>query len=162
MRRSWASATLPDAAPGLAGFLGGPVAKLVAFTALVGFVVQFLYLRTMLQHMDPSKVIPDRVRTALDTLAEGLLVLDKDERIVLANRAFARTVGKTPAELQGSRVSELPWSVQIDGDGARSASLDGETSSYLPWAEAIDSGTPQTGVMLGFEADADDRRTTTS
>jgi diguanylate cyclase (GGDEF)-like protein/putative nucleotidyltransferase with HDIG domain len=119
-------------------------------------VVQFFYLRTMLQHMDPSRVIPDRVRTALDTLAEGLLVLDKDERIVLANKAFAQTVGKTPAELQGSRASELPWSLHRDSQSEKEA---GDGPGALPWAEAMDSGSAQTGVMLKLDADADDHRT---
>ena len=37
--------------------------------------------------------MPDRVRATLNTIAEGLLVLDKEQRIALANDAFARTVG---------------------------------------------------------------------
>ena len=81
---------------GVIGYFRSPQFKLIAFVASACMVVFMLYLRKMLQHLDPSKVVPPRVRSALDTLAEGLLVVDKNERIVLANQAFAsarRTAG---------------------------------------------------------------------
>ena len=37
------------------------------------------------------------------------MVLDKDQRIALANAKFARSVGLRPEELLGRRVSDLPW-----------------------------------------------------
>ncbi len=55
----------------------------------------------MLKHLDPTKVIPRRVRETLDTMAEGLLVLDKDERILLANKAFQKRWAKAPMNSQG-------------------------------------------------------------
>ena len=58
------------------------------FVSLTSFLVFYLYLGKMLKQLDPSQAIPDRVRTALDTMAEGLLVMDAKQNIVLANLAF--------------------------------------------------------------------------
>ncbi len=86
----------PLARNGLVGMLQTPAWKLVCFVAACCFIVFWLYLRKMLQHMDPSKVVPGRVRSALDTLTEGLLVLDPTNRVMLATQAFATLVGKDP------------------------------------------------------------------
>ena len=51
------------------------------------------YLRLVLRHADDRKVVPERVRAALNTIAEGVLVLDREQRIALANDAFARKIG---------------------------------------------------------------------
>lgn len=60
-----------------------------------------LYLRKMLAHLDPSKAVPKRVRSALDSLAEGLLVIDNNQRMVLANQSFASWVDREPEKLIG-------------------------------------------------------------
>src|SRR4051812_15707322 len=61
---------------GLLGFLTQPSVRLVLFVGSASAVLFVFYLRKMLKHLDPSKVVPKRVRSALDTLAEGLLVVD--------------------------------------------------------------------------------------
>ena len=58
-------------------------------------VAFYFYLGRVLRQLDPSRAVP-RVRAALDTLAEGLLVIDLKGYIVLANQAFAAVVGKAP------------------------------------------------------------------
>ncbi len=134
--------------PGLLGLVQTPFAKLAVFFGVSCVVVFFFYLKKMLQHLDPSKVIPDRVRAALDTLAEGLLVLDRDERIVLANQAFAKHVGQPAHQLQGTHVAKLPWSQPDENADAR----------QLPWIKAIRDGAAQTGVMLGLKPNESDER----
>jgi diguanylate cyclase (GGDEF)-like protein/putative nucleotidyltransferase with HDIG domain/PAS domain S-box-containing protein len=99
--------------------------------------------------MDPSKVVPDRVRAALDTFAEGLLVLDKEERIVLANKSFAQTIGESSVELQGRRVADLPW---IDCQ-------DQKTLETPPWSQAVGNGKLQSDVMLGLKTKHEGLRT---
>jgi PAS domain-containing protein len=66
-----------------------PVAPLALCLAALCTLAFHMYLKRMLRHLDPSNAIPARVRTAFDTLAEGLLVLDPKGQIVLANKAFA-------------------------------------------------------------------------
>ena len=126
----------PDATQGLIGYLGSPQVQLVAFVAVMCLILYLVYLRKMLQHLDPSKVVPGRVRSALDTLSEGLLVVDKHERIVLANQAFASTVGQTPEQLMGSQARAFAV-------GNRNRRDDG-----IPWTKAIRESQPQHGVVM--------------
>jgi diguanylate cyclase (GGDEF)-like protein/putative nucleotidyltransferase with HDIG domain/PAS domain S-box-containing protein len=114
--------------------------------AVISFLVSRFYLRRILQHLDPSSVIPDRVRSTLDTLAEGVLVLDKSQRIVLANKSFAGKVGCNSADLQGKRASEFPW-------------FDPPNGEALPWKTAIDQCASRTGALLSLKTHADARRT---
>jgi signal transduction histidine kinase/HPt (histidine-containing phosphotransfer) domain-containing protein/ActR/RegA family two-component response regulator len=99
----------PLAPPGLAGVFRNPLVPLVAFAVIAAFVVFYFYLGRVLSHLDPSRAIPGRVRAALDTLTEGLLIIDRKQNVVLANEAFARLVGKTPESLVGYQISKLDW-----------------------------------------------------
>jgi signal transduction histidine kinase/CheY-like chemotaxis protein len=128
---------------GWLSFLGGPIFPLAAFVTVVSFLGMCAYLRVIFRHSDDSaKVMPDRVRATLNTVAEGVLVLDRNERIALANEAFARKIGQPAAALAGRRASELPWKDL----GA------GQAEQRYPWARAIDEGATQMGMILGLEA----------
>jgi PAS domain-containing protein len=76
---------------GLRGLWADSIVKLALFVGLLGFVAYLCFLKRTLRYLDPSSVVPKRVKSALDTLVEGVVLLDKDERIVLANAAFAET-----------------------------------------------------------------------
>jgi PAS domain-containing protein len=60
----------------------------VAFLTAACFVLYFLFLRRALRELDPRQVIPERIKAAFNSLAEGVLILDDKLRIVLANTAF--------------------------------------------------------------------------
>jgi two-component system cell cycle sensor histidine kinase/response regulator CckA len=47
------------------------------------------------------------VRTILDTVDEGFIVIDRDYRIVTVNRAFCRQAGVTPDQAAGRRCHEI-------------------------------------------------------
>ncbi|MFV2067356.1 MAG: diguanylate cyclase [Pirellulales bacterium] len=130
-------------------YASDPVIRLVVFVGLASLSVYFLYLRRLLQDLDPSRVIPERVRTTLDTFAEGLLVLDDQERIVLANQSFAITMGQSPESLQGHLVSTLPWR----------ASADAKDGDPFPWQGAMRTGQPQIGEMLDLQPSGTRSRT---
>ena len=125
---------IPVVREGWMGYVTDPETQLVTFMALMCFVGFYFYLGKMLKHLDPSQAIPERVRSALDTMAEGLLVLDNKEQIVLANRAFATLLDSTPGALMGLRVGEFPWS------GAEGEVFD---SDSYPWHQALVSGEAQ-------------------
>jgi len=55
---------------------------------VVSFALFHMYLRRVLQQLDPSAVVPERVRSAYDVIAEGIVMLDHQGRVVLANSAF--------------------------------------------------------------------------
>ena len=91
------------------GFVFGPRPRLLWFVCGSCFVLFFFYMTKMLDYLDPSQAVPGHVRSALDTLAEGLLVIDGRDRIVLANGAFAAMLGKSAEKLVGHVASRLPW-----------------------------------------------------
>jgi len=124
--------------PGWRGWLDSPVLRLFAFIGAFACLSHWIYLSRVLQHLNPSKVIPPRVRATLDTFAEGLLVMDNDQRIILANAAFANAVGEPTDQLQGRRVADLAWATPLETGG-----LDG-----YPWADAVREQLPQMGRLL--------------
>ncbi|HEY7164733.1 MAG TPA: ATP-binding protein [Candidatus Binatia bacterium] len=132
------------------GFVYNPRVYLTAFIALSGFFLFYFYLGKMLRHLDPSQAVPTRVRSALDTMVEGLLVTDAKEQIVLANQAFAETVGKTPEELVGLRASDFDWS------GKDGSPLGKESS---PWLRALGEKTLQKNAMVSLLDASAKRRT---
>ena len=77
-----------------------PFVKFAIFITLFNAILFIFWLRRVLVHLDPSRVMPQRVRSALDTLAEGLLVLDKRGRIMMANKAYEGAGNLTPFEGQ--------------------------------------------------------------
>jgi diguanylate cyclase (GGDEF)-like protein/PAS domain S-box-containing protein len=92
-----------------------------------GFLLSFIYLRRVMQYLDPSAAVPERVRAAFDTLADGVLVLDPQGRIMLANRAFRELHPDGARELQGRPVRDLKWLPQhVSGD-----------NTALPWERVL-------------------------
>ena len=83
--------------------------SMLGFTGLFGFILFYLYLGKMLKALNPSQAVPGRVRSALDTLAEGLLVIDKKSNVVLANTAFQEISGETVEALVGKKADEFNW-----------------------------------------------------
>ncbi len=88
-----------------------PLVKMLGFVGLSCFFAYFFFMRRTLRHLDPSAVVPTRVKHALNVLAEGVVLMDEEERIVLANSTFAKTVGLSPSSLMGMKASEFGWSV---------------------------------------------------
>lgn len=128
----------PSQQGALAGIL--PLeAALPIFMAVSLFFAYYFYLRRVLRQLNPSKVIPGRVREAFDSLAEGILVLDKDDRVVLANRAFERTSGRSTEELMGHRVDELPFVHRGEAE-----------NQIFPWQETKTTKMLTRGSLLGF------------
>ena len=114
--------------PGWQAHLQDPSLKLAGFVFLAGVLSFLLYLHRMLRELDPSRAVPARVRTAYDTLTEGLLVLDRDGRIVLANKSSSSLLGVEEAQLVGRSPSDFGW------HGPGGEALD---RAALPWRRAM-------------------------
>lgn len=121
----------PLNAPGLAGVLKDERVRMLAFIAGCCFVAFYFYLGRMLKQLDPSRAVPERVRSALDTLAEGLLVVDVEGNIVLANQAFVNLTSTNTEELIGRPATALRW---CDGSG------DSVQAGAHPWAATVAQG----------------------
>jgi PAS domain-containing protein len=88
---------------GWRAYVQDPQVEMVGFVVICSFFAFYFYLGRVLRQLDPKNAVPARVRAALDTLAEGLLVIDPKGYIVLANQAFAGVVGKPSETLTGTR-----------------------------------------------------------
>src|SRR5581483_2926248 len=68
-----------------AGFLGLPSKLLVfiGFIAGAGLAGFYTVLARALRELDPGRAVPDRVKAAFDTLAEAVLIMDDEERILM-------------------------------------------------------------------------------
>ncbi len=105
----------------------GSFGTVVLFMALSGFLAYLFFLKRALRELNPEAVIPERVRNALDTLAEGLLIVDQKGYIVFSNQSFARRTGLKPEELVGKSSGDLDW----EYDSA-------EHPEDLPWLHVLD------------------------
>ncbi len=85
------------------------VAGLLLFTSVGTFGVYRLYLRRVLNQLDPSSVIPKRVKAVLDTMSEGVLVMDGNRQIVLANDPLLDALGMPLDRVLGKKAKTLPW-----------------------------------------------------
>ncbi|MDH4305485.1 MAG: ATP-binding protein [Nitrospira sp.] len=132
-------------------WLTGPWPRFVAVVAVLTFIGALVLLKRTLRHLDPSEVIPPRVKGALDSLTDSVVLVDRSGSIVLANEAFCRLAGQSLSSLLGSLLSQLQW--EPDPDGPPS------TVPVYPWDRAIEVKTLQQGVRLGFRAPGQALRT---
>jgi diguanylate cyclase (GGDEF)-like protein/PAS domain S-box-containing protein len=137
----------PLNSPGIFGLHISPLAGMVVFVTVAGFFTFLLFIRRTHRDMNPAVVVPSRVTSALNSLAEGVLLLDSRGQIMLANNAFASSVGMHLDELTGSNASGLGWEF---------------TTTYeeeLPWTSAIKSGIPQMGKQLRLKHKSGEMKT---
>src|SRR5262249_43090493 len=121
----------------LLGWLRYPSVVLTTIMLTLGFLLFYLYLRRILQHLDPNAAIPDRVRTAFDALSEGLVVIDRQGHVVLANAGFRSLHPDAVRDLTGKKIADMEWLVSEIGNHqeawtwertrATNASVTGET-----------------------------------
>jgi diguanylate cyclase (GGDEF)-like protein/PAS domain S-box-containing protein len=123
-----------------------PEIGVVAATVFVVNLLYFWWLRRRTEQM-LSDEIPTRVRATLDTLVEGVLVLDKKQQIALANRAFQKHVGKSSGELEGRPVAELSWT---DPESTEATSF--------PWDRAMQRQQIQLGAVMEVNTGPHERR----
>lgn len=124
-----------------------PLIRLLGFFCIVGTFGYTVFVGKVMRIFSTTQVVPERVRQALDTLAEGLLVLDEKARIVLANRAFAQTVDVPADLLVDSGANDLPWTDEND-----------VACEDHPWMTAIDESATVTEKMLHLQVGTGKKR----
>ena len=119
----------------LLGRLGSSKYGLILFVGIAGFLGYWVFMRRTLRQLDPSSVVPERVQAAFNALAEGVLILDNKEQILLANQSMGSATGEDSSSLIGRRASALEWSLN-------------DKDATLPWLEVIRTGRPQHSVRV--------------
>ena len=119
---------------------------IVLFVSLGGFLVYLLFLKRALRELNPDAVIPDRVSKALDTLSEGLLIVDQKGFIVFANLAFSEKIRMKPDALLGKAISSFSW----EGHGQ-----DGDNFER-PWVNVLAGEVLPGSVTMKLKNDLDE------
>ncbi len=122
----------------LEGFFNKPIFTTSIYILLVSFVAYLVFMLRLLQQLDPSAVIPERVNAAFDTMSEGVFIVDEDEHILLTNQALSNKIGISIESLVGKKASTLGWewlSVQ-------------ESSTQYPWIDVLKTGKSSVGSQL--------------
>jgi diguanylate cyclase (GGDEF)-like protein/PAS domain S-box-containing protein len=123
-----------------------PMIGLLGYFFIVGMFAYAFFVSRLMGVFNRTQVVPDRVRQALDTLAEGLLILNESGHIVLANKAFAGLVGIDSLKLSECNAADLAW---VEDDVREEG---------YPWRLATEDGEVQTERMLRFTLDDGSQR----
>ncbi len=123
-------------------WLTGVWPRFVAVVVVLTFIGALAVMTRILRYVDPSEVIPPRVKGALDSLTDSVALVDRSGAIVLANEAFCRLAHQPLTSILGRSLSRFHW--EPDPDGPPSTVLE------YPWERAIECKTLQQGVRLGF------------
>lgn len=130
-------------------FLTDSWVRFLAFVSVMGFIGYLYFMKRTLRQLDPSGIIPTRVKSALDALTQGVVMIDTRDLIVLANEGFCQAVGKPLASLIGSDLGTLSW---------RTAGSSAPVMVH-PWTDAIMDKQPQADRPLFLSlADGDVRK----
>ncbi|MGD8631177.1 MAG: diguanylate cyclase, partial [Gammaproteobacteria bacterium] len=109
---------------------------LITLITILGAAVSLVIVYRHHQHIDLAAVAPALLRSSMNALTEGVLLLDNRERIIMANSTFAQIVGCAPGALNGIPISRLGWKF--------SNSYENE----LPWTSTIRDGSQQTNRQM--------------
>ncbi|MEL7499694.1 MAG: ATP-binding protein [Planctomycetota bacterium] len=115
-----------------------PWTRLATFMSAMSGVLFMIYLGAMLAQLNPSRSIPRQVRGALDTLTEGLFVLNIHGHIALANKVFLRD---THTELD-KIIDQPPQDVFQWRDE------NGELTEDYPWVKSAQTGDHVMGCIM--------------
>jgi diguanylate cyclase (GGDEF)-like protein/PAS domain S-box-containing protein len=130
----------------LEGLFGGLISpwllQLLTYTCFAGFFAYWLFMRRTLKELDPGKAAPTRVRSAMDALAEGVMMVDERAEAVLVNEALCERLERSAADLVGRPPSALPWMDPATG----------RSPSPLPWQSALEHAHKLTGRVLSIQA----------
>ena len=130
----------PLAASGNLLGLSPAMISFIAFIGAAGLVGYYLILKRALSELDPGRAIPERVKAAFDTLAEGVLILNEREQVLLANDAFSKRIANSDETIPGSQAGDLPW-VSCD---------ESSVVPEFPWRTAMRAGQSVLGVSMGI------------
>jgi diguanylate cyclase (GGDEF)-like protein len=122
------------------------LAVLITLITLLGAAVSLFIIYRRHQHIDLAAVAPALLRSSLNALTEGVLLLDRRERIIMANNTFAEIIGIPPRALQGISISRLGWK------------FSNSYANELPWTITIRDGSQQTNRQMCLSGPSESRK----
>ncbi len=101
-----------------------------------------MLLRRSLAVLDSGSAVPKRVRNTLDTIVGGVVILDANRKIVMANEAFQSSCKRSMDALLGTQLGDIPFRCE---------------QAMLPWEQAVVEKQRQSGATLFLEDGALER-----
>lgn len=92
-----------------------------------------MLMRRSLAVLDSGSAVPKRVRNTLDTIAGGVVILDANQKIVMANEAFQSSCRRSMEALLGTPLGDIPFRHE---------------NGILPWEQAAIDKQRQSGATL--------------
>ena len=154
----------------------GLIAALVFPLSFIAFLAAGLSLSTWVvlsktfKYLNPSKVVPSRVRDAYDSLSSGLVLMTNTGEIAHSNSAFDRISGGDAESNLGRQLDSFEWrladegatsfpwnrcretKIVISGEVIEADITEGVTQKYLVNATPIFGTNDSTrGVLVSFE-----------
>ncbi|MBH0202207.1 MAG: PAS domain-containing protein [Nitrospira sp.] len=123
---------------GIDWFLTDPWVRFLAFVSVMGFFGYLFFMKRTLRQLDPSDIVPTRVKAALDALSQGVVMIDARDLIVLTNDSFSRAVDKPVTSLIGTDLGTLGWKSVTPTDSLM----------VHPWTRAIMDRQPLDNIPL--------------
>jgi diguanylate cyclase (GGDEF)-like protein len=120
--------------------------SLITLITILGAAVSLFIVYRRHQHIDLAAVAPALLRSSLNALTEGVLLLDNRERIIMANNTFAQIVGISPGALNGIPISRLGWK------------FSNSYANELPWTITIRDGSQQTNRQMCLSGPSEGRK----
>ncbi|MES9860241.1 MAG: diguanylate cyclase [Candidatus Thiodiazotropha sp. LLP2] len=118
--------------------------SILSLWALLTALILFLsYTESQAQGLTAKSMIPERVRAAFNALSEGLLILDEQHRIILANDSFCHKINHKLKALIDIDADILPWKHREGTDNPRN----------LPWHISLNNCERVTGVPIRLALD---------
>jgi len=135
--------------PAVERLLTDPWVRFLTFVCVMGFVGYLTFVKRTLRQLDPSGIVPTRVKAALDALTQGVVMIDTQDLIVLTNDAFSQSVGKSLKALIGTDLGSLSWTAVDSSDSL----------TVHPWTRAIMDRQPQdNSALLLSQPDGEQRK----
>lgn len=125
-------------------FIDSTFYQLIVFVGIVLFLFYFLLIRKTFNYLDPNKVIPERVKKALNALTEGVVIVDTRGVIALTNVSFENKINSKINHLIGAKLSELSWSHTVSNE-----------NNLLPWDKSLSEEKSCNHITLKFKKSDD-------
>lgn len=123
-------------------YLGFPIGLIASIFAACTLVSWWILSRSF-KYLSPSKVVPKRVRSAFDSLTEGLVLISDTKEIAHTNNAFEKIVGLTVEETIGKTLGEFGWSWALESGN----------NAELPWDRCLALQERITGQILQLKTE---------
>ena len=121
--RPWGSLEVayePYESSGSIFWLSYPIG-LVFFVFAASSLFAWVVLSKSLKYLNPSNVVPNRVRSALDTLSDGLVLINENGQIAHANESFRNIVSVEGDRILGRKLNEFGWELGESEDAQSAA-----------------------------------------